>query len=112
MNPENKIPHRRIRSFVRRDGRLTDAQEKALETIWPIFGLEVKNGLLDFKDTFKRKAKHVLEIGFGSGHSLLAAAMASPECDFIGVEIYKPGIGTLLSNMAAQNINSIRIYAE
>jgi len=103
-------PLRRIRSFVRRDGRLTAAQRDALETLWPQFGLQLTAGMLDFPTVFQRKAPCILEIGFGAGQSLLATAKAHPEQDFIGIETHQPGIGALLLNIQVQQVTNIRIY--
>jgi tRNA (guanine-N7-)-methyltransferase len=107
---ENKTFLRRIRSFVRRDGRLTDAQQNALTTMWPQYGLELRDGFVNYKAIFQREAPCILEIGFGSGHSLLAAAEAYPDKDFIGIETHQPGIGTLLLNIKARQINNIRLF--
>lgn len=112
-NPKQKCEPalmRRIRSFVRRDGRMTDAQRLALETCWPHVGLDLRDGFINFDVVFKRQARRVLEIGFGSGHSLLAAAKAHPDHDFIGIETHQPGIGTLLHHIQAEQLNNIRIY--
>ena len=106
----SNFPLRRVRSFVRRDGRMTDGQKQALEKNWPRFGLELAAGPIDFKKEFQREAPRILEIGFGSGHSLLAAAELYPEQDFIGIETHQPGIGILLSGVEAKQINKIRIY--
>lgn len=103
-------PLRRIRSFVRRDSRLTAAQRDALETLWPQFGLPLSTGMLDFPTVFQRKAPCILEIGFGSGQSLLATAKVHPEQDFIGIETHQPGIGALLLNIQVQQVTNIRIY--
>ena len=88
---------RRIRSFVRREGRLTKGQERALETLWPVMGVEYHPQQLDLVALFGRQAPVVLEIGFGMGQATLEMAAASPEQDFIGVEVHKPGVGALLS---------------
>ena len=104
------FPLRRIRSFVRRDGRITDAQRRAWDVSWPQFGLELKDGIINFQQVFQREAPRILEIGFGSGHSLLAMAALHPEQDFIGIETHQPGIGILLSGMEAQAVSNIRIY--
>lgn len=109
MTVENKFL-RRIRSFVRRDGRMTEAQRRALEDLWPQVGLQLENGTLDFNQAFQREAPQVLEIGFGSGMSLLAMAKEHPEQNFIGIETYQPGIGALILGMQLQAINNIRIY--
>ena len=106
----NNTSHRRVRSFVRRDSRMTAAQQQALTTLWPLFGLDSAAGFIDFATVFKRKAPTVLEIGFGSGHSLLAAAIAQTEKNFIGIETHKPGVGTLLLNIHTHNLSNIRIY--
>ncbi len=101
---------RRIRSFVRRDGRMTDAQRRVLVELWPPFGLSLAAGMLDLNYIFQREAKRTLEIGFGSGHSLLEIAKAQPEQDFIGIEMYQPGVGTLLLGIEEQDIKNIRVY--
>ena len=104
------VPLRRIRSFVRRDGRITDGQERVLTELWPDFGLELSAGLLHLPTVFGRNAPCTLEIGFGTGHSLLEIARAHPERDFIGVEMFKPGIGTLLLGIEAHGLTNIRIF--
>src|SRR6185437_8905833 len=101
---------RRIRSFVRRDGRMTDAQRLAIETCWPSVGLHLQDGIINFDKVFNRQAPRVLEIGFGSGHSLLAAAKAHLDHDFIGIETHQPGIGTLLHHIQAEQLTNIRVY--
>jgi len=101
---------RRIRSFVKRDGRMTPGQRRVLDELWPSFGLEMKAGQLDFTQAFGREAPCYLEIGFGSGHSLLAVARSHPEKNFIGIETYQPGIGTLLLGVEQAQINNIRVY--
>lgn len=101
----------RIRSFVRRDGRRTEAQERARAECWPRLGLQVEDGLIDYPHLFARVAPCYLEIGFGSGESLLASVKARPDCDFIGVETHKPGIGALLLGVQQDGgITNLRIY--
>ncbi len=105
--PPNKF---RIRSFVRRDSRLTGAQERAYEELWPRFGLSLERGVIDFARVFDKDTPVLLEIGFGMGQSLLAAAMAYPDKNFIGIETHKPGVGALLLGMQLNNVNNIRIF--
>jgi tRNA (guanine-N7-)-methyltransferase len=100
----------RIRSFVRRDSRMTAAQRHALETLWPQWGLPLTEKPIDFNEIFGKEAFRVLEIGFGSGHSLLAAAKAHPEQDFIGIETHRPGIGALFMQLQAEKITNVRVY--
>ena len=64
---ENGRPLRRIRSFVRRQGRLTKGQQHALDNIWPVMGVEFNDAPLDFAALFGREAPVTLEIGFGMG---------------------------------------------
>lgn len=102
--------HRRIRSFVRRDGRRTAAQDRAYAELWPQFGLSLENGILDFMQIFGNDAPVLLEIGFGTGQSLLAAAKTFPDKNFIGVETHKPGIGALLLGMQLNQLKNIRAF--
>ncbi|VTM91210.1 tRNA (guanine-N(7)-)-methyltransferase [Raoultella ornithinolytica] len=92
---ENGRPLRRIRSFVRRQGRLTKGQQHALDNIWPVMGVEFNDAPLDFAALFGRNAPTTLEIGFGMGASLVAMAKAKPEQNFLGIEVHSPGVGAL-----------------
>lgn len=100
----------RLRSFVRRDGRRTAGQERAHNELWPVFGLSVEEGLVDGDKVFGRSAPRYLEIGFGSGQSLLAAAAAFPDKDFMGVETHKPGVGSLFLGIQAANLTNLRVF--
>ena len=103
--------HRTIRSFVRRAGRMTASQERALEMLWPEYGIEYTAEELDFEKVFGRRADTVLEIGFGNGDSLVAAAAAHPERDFIGIEVHEPGIGHCLIGIREAAIDNLRVIA-
>ncbi len=105
-------PHRRIRSFVRRQGRLTAGQQRALDELWPEFGLDPASGMQDFGAVSGRRAPLTLEIGFGNGSSLAAMAAADPASDFIGIEVHRPGIGHLLQRIKEQHLGNVRIYCE
>ena len=108
---ENSNPqHRRIRSFVLRQGRLTKGQERALETGWPQFGIDYSESLLDLNQVFERKdSNKVLEIGFGMGESTAKIAQTLPHCDFLAVEVHTPGVGSLLKMIQEQALTNIRI---
>ncbi len=111
INTPNQIfPLRRIRSFVRRDSRLTEAQRLALETLWPTLGLDLTSGMVNFQSVFHRDASRILEIGFGSGQSLRATAKMHPDHDFIGIETHQPGIGALLLNIQAEQLTNVRVF--
>jgi tRNA (guanine-N7-)-methyltransferase len=106
---QDAAPRRRIRSYVVRGGRLTDAQQRALDEYWPRYGLEYGDGLLDLPALFGRDAPRTLEIGFGNGDNLLALATAHPDEDFIGVEVHPPGVGHLLLRAAQAGLGNLRI---
>ncbi|MDE2234316.1 MAG: tRNA (guanosine(46)-N7)-methyltransferase TrmB [Gammaproteobacteria bacterium] len=103
---------RKIRSFVRREGRLTNAQRRALQSLLPSFGLETVSTPWNFCKIFGREAPRVLEIGFGNGENLLALAQAHPEQDFIGIEVHRPGVGHLLNRLAAAQVSNVRLACE
>lgn len=103
-------PLRRLRSFVRRDSRITEAQERAFIEQWPQLGLNLKDGELNLDQVFGRCAPRRLEIGFGMGISLLAAAEKYPEMDFIGVETHKPGLGALMMAATEKGLTNLRVF--
>jgi tRNA (guanine-N7-)-methyltransferase len=100
---------RRIRSFVCREGRMTDRQQLALAQFWNTHVMPLPPGFFDLNTVFNRTAPKVVEIGFGMGQSLLAQAMQHPERDYLGIEVHRPGIGNLLAGMAEQQIDNIRL---
>lgn len=102
--------HRRIKSFVMRAGRMTEGQQRGLEQGAPLFVLPLADAPVDFDQVFGRSAPRSLEIGFGMGHSLLEMAAASPEQDFIGVEVHRPGVGALLNGVLTQGLTNLRVY--
>ena len=106
---EGKIM-RRIRSFVRREGRLTKGQERALQELWPVMGVEFRDEMLDLAQLFGRDAPVVLEIGFGMGKSLVEMAAAAPEKNFIGIEVHRPGVGACLSSAQDAGITNLRLF--
>ncbi len=107
--------HRQIRSFVLRQGRFTQAQQRAFELHWSRFGLDYiapdSGGTLrDFDAVFGRAAKRVLEIGFGNGEALRFAAQQDPTRDYLGIEVHAPGVGRLLNALAADGSDHVRLY--
>lgn len=103
-------PHRRsIRSFVIRRGRSTVAQERALEALWPKYGIEFEAKPLDFNATFANAAPVMLEIGFGAGEALLSFAQAHPELNCLGVEVHPPGVGHLLLGIEQAQLSNVRV---
>lgn len=107
---ELNVRQRHIRSFVRREGRLTFAQKRALESLWPRYGIDYAGCAIDFNVQFGREAERILEIGFGNGEALLASALRHPEKDFIGIEVHRPGIGHLLSALDQQHLTNVRLF--
>jgi len=100
---------RTVRSFVRREGRLTPGQERALEELWPLYGIDEAEGLIDLEQLFGRKAPIVFEIGFGNGSSLAEMAAKQPDTNFIGVEVHRPGVGHLLKLIKEQGLTNCRV---
>lgn len=107
--PDPSPAQRRIRSFVRREGRMTDAQRDALNLLWPRYGVDAAEDLLDFDALFGRHAPLHLEIGFGMGHSLAQMAAAHPEFNYLGIEVYRPGIGHLLRTLEELSLTNVRV---
>ena len=104
--------HRPIRSFVRREGRLTKGQQRALTDLWEKFGINNEPSLLDLKKIFGRNVPKVLEIGFGNGASLVQMAARHLEHDYLGIEVHRPGVGALLLMVEEQNLSNVRVICD
>lgn len=102
-------PRRTVRSFVRRQGRITASQQRALDELWPRFGIEPGGAPLDLDAIFGGRAARVLEIGFGTGDSLAAMAEADPATGFLGIEVHRPGVGRLMSLAEAKELRNLRV---
>jgi tRNA (guanine-N7-)-methyltransferase len=100
--------HRPIRSFVLRQGRMSDAQQRACEALYPRYGISA-DAPLDFRALFGRDAPVVLEIGFGMGETTAAIAASRPDVDFLGVEVHWPGIGALLRRIDSTGLSNVRV---
>lgn len=110
-----KEGQRTIRSFVLRQGRFSAAQQRAFELHWPRYGLdcmplESRGQPRDFDAVFGRRARRVLEIGFGNGEALRFAALHDPARDYLGIEVHAPGVGRLLNALAADGSDHVRLY--
>ncbi len=103
--PERMRP---IRSFVLREGRLTEGQRRALDALWPRYGLD-PDSRIDGAALFGREAPLWLEIGFGNGEALHHMAALHPEVDFLGIEVHRPGIGHLLRSLDEDGIDNVRV---
>lgn len=106
------LKKRRIKSFVKRDSRMTASQRKAFQKLSPLFqlNLQPESSFLNFLEIFQREAPCILEIGFGSGQSLLQIAKEHPEENFIGIETHLPGIGALLVGIEKNHLTNIRFF--
>lgn len=100
---------RTIRSYVRRTGRITQAQDRALKELWPQYGIEFSNSRIDLDEVFGRSVERILEIGFGNGESLVHEAGEHPEIDYLGVEVHEPGIGRCLVAAHEAGLTNLRI---
>lgn len=106
---ETNARHGHIRSYVLRQGRVSTAQRRAIDTLLPRFGIPYAAHALNFIKVFGRKAPVILEIGFGMGDSTATIAQAHPENDYLALEVHTPGVGNLLKLIDAQQLNNIRI---
>jgi tRNA (guanine-N7-)-methyltransferase len=101
---------RKVRSFVRRPGRATAAQRRALGELLPRYGVG-ESGRLRLVELFGRDAKRVLDIGFGDGEALVTNALNNPAVDYLGIEVHEPGIGHLLLLLEQAAVTNVRVVA-
>ena len=106
---EARLSTRSIRSFVIRAGRTTVAQQRALDTLLPRFGLPWQESILDLGAAFGRGAPKIFEIGFGMGETTAKIAALHPENDYVGVEVHTPGVGALLIKIEELGLSNLRI---
>ena len=102
-------PHRPIRSYVLRQGRVSNAQQRAYDALLPEFGIPFAHELLDLDRVFGRSAPKILEIGFGMGETTAEIAAAHPENDYLGIEVHTPGVGSLLKQIRERTLTNIRV---
>jgi len=94
---------------VLRQGRMSPAQQRALEALLPKLGIPYRNEPIDFARVFGREPPDVVEIGFGMGDTTAAIARAQPGTDFIGIEVHAPGVGALLRRLDADGTTNVRV---
>ncbi|NOZ52725.1 MAG: tRNA (guanosine(46)-N7)-methyltransferase TrmB [Gammaproteobacteria bacterium] len=102
--------NRKIRSFVRRESRMSKRQRHAYETLMPTFGIDATGPVINLDSLFGRTGITVLEIGFGMGDSLVQMARDQPDVNYVGIEIHRPGIGSVLANINEHTIHNIRLF--
>lgn len=101
-----------IRSFVLRQGRITEAQERAFTELWPQYGIELtpEYGVIDYDALFGMTVQNpVIEIGFGNGESLVHMAQTHPENHYIGIEVHRPGVGHAMLKAHELGVNNLKI---
>jgi tRNA (guanine-N7-)-methyltransferase len=108
-SPKPVSDRRRIRSYVLRTGRLTSGQQRALDELWPVYGIPDDTGTLDLANMFGNTAPVNLEIGFGNGENLVRMAAAAPAENFIGAEVHEPGIGHCLMQINNLGLENVRV---
>ncbi|HTQ75748.1 MAG TPA: tRNA (guanosine(46)-N7)-methyltransferase TrmB [Burkholderiales bacterium] len=100
---------RSIRSYVLRQGRISNAQRSACAELLPVYGVAFSPERVDLDKVFGRAAPKILEIGFGMGETTAEIAQQHPECDYLGVEVHTPGVGSLLARIARLGLANVRI---
>jgi len=101
---------RTVRSFVKREGRLTKGQAHALENFWSEMGLNHEDGMIDSKALFGNENPVTLEIGFGMGKSLVEMAKNAPDINFIGIEVHRPGVGACIALAQEEGVKNLKVY--
>lgn len=110
--PEQKY-FRRIRSFVRREGRLTKGQQRALDALYPLYGITLSaDECIDAGAIFNNQHPLHLEIGFGNGQTLTSMAAAQPENNYLGIEVHRPGVGNALLQIEQTELKNVRVLCE
>jgi tRNA (guanine-N7-)-methyltransferase len=100
---------RTVKSFVLRQGRVSNAQQRAWDTLFPRFGVAFSDSLLDARSVFGRSAPLIVEIGSGMGETSITIAKAHPENDYVAIEVHLPGVGSLLKSIDEEGLGNLRV---
>ncbi len=106
---DNNIIRREIKSFVLRQGKITQGQQRALTELMPKYGIEYNNQPINLNEIFGRDNPKVVEIGFGMGHATWQIAKANPNTDYLGIEVHLPGVGSLLMLAEENQVSNLRV---
>ncbi len=98
-----------IRSYVLRQGRISEAQQRCYDTLMPVCGIQYAKQLLELEKSFNRAAPKILEIGFGMGETTATIAENYLQNDYLALEVHTPGVGSLLKQIQVKNLSNIRI---
>ena len=101
--------HREIKSFVLRQGKITQGQQRAIEELMPVYGLQYTGEKLDLASAFGRDNPKIVEIGFGMGNATWQIAQNNSENDYLGIEVHLPGVGSLLMQMRDNDVRNLRV---
>lgn len=104
-----RMSRRPIRSFVLRQGRMSDAQSRFLAEQMPRVGVPYVPEPVDLDAVFGRRAPRVVEIGFGMGDATAKIARHLPDTDFLAIEVHSPGVGNLCKLIESEDIGNLRI---
>lgn len=105
-------PASHVKTFQRRSSPFNTSQKRGMEEFSAQYRLTLADGPFDHQRVFGRQAPLTLEIGFGMGQTLIAMAEASPERDFIGIEIHEPGIAQICFDAGTRQLPNLRYYGE
>ena len=108
----NEKPLRKIRSFVRRSGRLSKAQAIGLNELWDDYGINPNGKLLNLNKLFLSPNNVTLEVGFGNGDSLLEMAIQNPKLNFLGIEVYEAGVGRLINEASKNKLTNLKVIKD
>jgi len=102
-------PRREIKSYVKRIGRMTEGQKRAIDDLWSRYGIDYHTSPCDLTTLFGNAHPVVLEIGFGNGEALFAAATSDPARNYLGIEVHEPGVGRLLKQAVDAGLSNLRV---
>lgn len=105
----HQLKNRPIRSFVRREGRITPAQQSALDNLWPKYGVEFSSRLIRLNELYNRDAPTSIDIGFGNGISTMHIACLQPDWNHLGIEVHRSGVGQLLNQLEANFVTNVKV---
>lgn len=110
--PSGPLPSdykREVKTYVLRIGRMTAAQEKAYAELSPSWCIPFEEKKINFVDVFGNTNPIIVEIGFGMGDATVNMAAANPDINYLGIEVHRPGVGKVLSEIKRRELKNLYI---
>ncbi|QJC34573.1 tRNA (guanosine(46)-N7)-methyltransferase TrmB [Enterobacteriaceae endosymbiont of Donacia crassipes] len=98
-----------IKSFNCRFRKLKKSKQIFFDEYFHFFNINYKNKLINFNKIFNNKLPIIIDIGFGMDDNIINIVMNNIQYNFIGIEVYLPGIVKCLKKIIQYKIKNLKL---